>query len=84
MNVRSRRVRDRSISSMPAIGRPERQLNEVAVPLLYWGLGLWTLCRSAMRLKRVFLGLVFFFCSGGAKKGGWGRPEGEWVDTAEV
>lgn len=54
------------------------------MPLLYCGFGLCRLCRSAMRFKRVFFGLLFFFGSGGAKKGGWGRPEGEWVETAEA
>ena len=39
MNVLSRLVRDRSISNIPAMGRPDRQLKEVAVPLLYAGFG---------------------------------------------
>jgi len=35
-----------------------------------------------MRLRIVVL-LFGFFGSGGAKKGGWGRPDGEWVETAD-
>ena len=34
MKVLSLLVRDLSISSIPAIGRPDLQLNDVAVPLL--------------------------------------------------
>ena len=44
MNVLSRLVRDLSISNMPAMGRPDRQLNEVAVPLLYEGFGSRAIC----------------------------------------
>ena len=44
MNVLSRRVRDRSISNIPAIGRPDRQLNDVWTPLLYIGFGVRARC----------------------------------------
>lgn len=37
MKVLSLRVRVRSMSSMPAMGRPERQLKEVWLGLLYTG-----------------------------------------------
>ena len=69
MKVRSLRVRDLSISNMPAIGRPDLQLKDVAVPLLYVGLGVRALCWAAMRLRMVDL-LFGFFGSGAGKTGG--------------
>ena len=65
------------------MGRPERQLKDVEVPLLYVGFGCRATCWAAMRLRSVVL-LLGFFGSGGGKSGGNWRPEAEWVDMADA
>lgn len=69
MNVLSRLVRDLSISNIPAIGRPDLQLKDVEVPLLYVGIGVRSFCWAAMRFSIVCL-FFGFFGSGGWKNGG--------------
>ena len=89
MKVLSRRVRERSSSSMPAIGRPDRQLKDVWVPLLYTGFGWRSACCTATRFNKklpLAFGLYGFPPStrpSGAG-GGYGRPEAEWVDNVDI
>ena len=72
------------------MGRPDLQLKEVCVPLLYTGFGVRSFCLSAI-LPRIVL-LLFGF--GGfafapstlptCGAGGWGRPDREWVERVEI
>lgn len=81
MNVLSRRVRERSISNIPAIGRPERQLNEVCTGLLYRGFCVPASCLAAMRPNSAVLP---FDLVTSADIWAGSRPDADWAEMFEM